>query len=152
MARILIIDDEESILESLQILLQQAGHTVETATNGKVINRHMNGTSPDLILLDYYLPDRNGDSIACELKSREDTKLSQGNEQMFQSMRAQFDQSQRLMSDITSRVSDQLLEVTKGVTETKESTKQVFTIAEQLSSLKTFVGNRFSYDGLWITG
>lgn len=74
MARILIIDDEESILESLQILLQQAGHTVETATNGEVINRHMNGTSPDLILLDYYLPDRNGDSIACELKTREDTK------------------------------------------------------------------------------
>jgi DNA recombination protein RmuC len=71
-----------------------------------------------------------------------DTKLSQGNEQMFQSMRAQFDQSQRLMSDITSRVSDQLLEVTKGVTETKESTKQVFTIAEQLSSLEKVLKNQ----------
>ncbi len=71
-----------------------------------------------------------------------DTKLSQGNEQMFQSMRAQFDQSQRLMSDITSRVSDQLLEVTKGVTETKESTKQVFTIAEQLSSLERVLKNQ----------
>ncbi len=71
-----------------------------------------------------------------------DTKLSQGNEQMFQSMRAQFDQSQRLMSDITSRVSDQLLEVTKGVTETKESTKQVFTIAEQLSNLEKVLKNQ----------
>lgn len=74
MARILIIDDEESILESLQILLQHAGHTVETATNGKVIKRHMNSSSPDLILLDYYLPERNGDAIARELRSREDTR------------------------------------------------------------------------------
>jgi len=65
-----------------------------------------------------------------------DSKLSEGTERMFNSMRSQFDQSQRLMSDITSRVSDQLLEVTKGVTETKESTKQVFTIAEQLQNLE----------------
>lgn len=65
-----------------------------------------------------------------------DSKLSEGSARMFESMKTQFDQSQRLMSDITSRVSDQLLEVTRGVTETKESTKQVFTIAEQLQNLE----------------
>ena len=71
-----------------------------------------------------------------------DSKLSQGSDRMFESMKTQFDQSQRLMSDITNRVSDQLLEVTKGVTETKESTKQVFTIAEQLSSLERVLKNQ----------
>ncbi len=65
-----------------------------------------------------------------------DSKLSEGNTRMFDSMKTQFDQSQRLMSDITARVSDQLLEVTKGVAETKESTKQVFTLAEQLQNLE----------------
>lgn len=63
-------------------------------------------------------------------------KLGEGTSRMFDSMSRQFDQSQRLMTDITRQVSDQLIEVTKGVTETKESTKQVFTIAEQLNNLE----------------
>jgi DNA recombination protein RmuC len=57
-------------------------------------------------------------------------------------MRTQFDQSQRLMNTITDRVSSQLLEVTKGVTETKESTRQVFTIAEQLHNLEKVLKNQ----------
>lgn len=65
-----------------------------------------------------------------------ESKLGEGTNRMFDSMRTQFDQSQRLMSDITKQVSEQLLEVTRGVTETKESTKQVFTIAEQLQNLE----------------
>ncbi len=71
-----------------------------------------------------------------------DTKLSEGSDRMFESMRTQFDQSQNLMSTITSQVSQQLLEVTKGVTETKESTKQVFVIAEQLSNLEKVLKNQ----------
>ncbi len=65
-----------------------------------------------------------------------DTKLGEG-------MRMQFDQSQKTigniqqqMDAITNRVSQQLMEVVRGVTETKESTKQVFTIAEQLQNLE----------------
>src|SRR3989338_7260928 len=61
---------------------------------------------------------------------------------MFESMKTQFDQSQRLMSTITDRVSSQLIEVAKGVTETKESTKQVFTIAEQLHNLEKVLKNQ----------
>jgi DNA recombination protein RmuC len=71
-----------------------------------------------------------------------ETKLGEGTRTMFDSMSRQFDQSQRLMSDITKQVSDQLIEVTKGVTETKESTKQVFTIAEQLNNLEKVLKNQ----------
>jgi DNA recombination protein RmuC len=71
-----------------------------------------------------------------------DSKLGEGTDRMFSSMKTQFDQSQRLMSDITKQVSDQLVEVTKGVTETKESTKQVFTIAEQLNNLEKVLKNQ----------
>ena len=63
-------------------------------------------------------------------------KLGEGTSRMFEGMRAQSDQSQRLMSSITEQVSKQLMEVVKGVSETKESTKQVFTIAEQLQNLE----------------
>jgi len=65
-----------------------------------------------------------------------DVKLGEGTKTMFEGMRAQSDQSQQLMSTITKQVSEQLLEVVKGVSETRESTKQVFTIAEQLNNLE----------------
>lgn len=65
-----------------------------------------------------------------------DQKLGEGTERMFESMRAQFDQSQRLVKNIEERVSSQLIEVVKGVSATQESTKQVFTIAEQLQNLE----------------
>lgn len=65
-----------------------------------------------------------------------DAKLGEGTNRMFEGMRAQSDQSQQLMSTITKQVSEQLMEVVKGVSETRESTKQVFTIAEQLNNLE----------------
>lgn len=65
-----------------------------------------------------------------------DDKLDRGQDRMNVAVRDQFDRSQRLMSDITKQVSEQLLEVVKGVSATQESTKQVFTIAEQLADLE----------------
>ncbi len=65
-----------------------------------------------------------------------DDKLDKGADKLNATARDQFDRSQRLMSDITKQVSDQLLEVVKGVSATQESTKQVFTIAEQLQNLE----------------
>jgi DNA recombination protein RmuC len=71
-----------------------------------------------------------------------DQRLGEGTDRMFESMRTQSDQARALMSTISKQVSDQLLEVTKGVTETKESTKQVFTIAEQLNNLEKVLKNQ----------
>ncbi len=48
----------------------------------------------------------------------------------------QFAKSQRLIQDINKQMNEQLLNVTRGVTEVSESTKQVFTIAEQLKDLE----------------
>lgn len=62
--------------------------------------------------------------------------MGEGSNRMSENMRTQTSETQRLMSDITEKVSRQLIEVVKGVTETKESTKQVFTIAEQLQNLE----------------
>lgn len=77
-----------------------------------------------------------------ELSHTMDRKLGEGNKTMHQFMDSQSSQTQRLMSSITKQVSDQLLEVVKGVTETKESTKQVFTIAEQLRNLEKVLKNQ----------
>lgn len=67
-----------------------------------------------------------------------DAKLGEGNRQTV----AQFDRSLQLVKNIEERVSSQLLEVAKGMAENKESTKQVFTIAEQLHNLESILKNQ----------
>ncbi|MEK7558547.1 MAG: DNA recombination protein RmuC [Patescibacteria group bacterium] len=71
-----------------------------------------------------------------------DDKLSDSNREMQSNVHRQFTESQNLMNTITSKVHDQLLEVVKGVSATQESTKQVFTIAEQLSNLEKVLKNQ----------
>ena len=76
------------------------------------------------------------------LSSTMDKKLGEGNKTMHEFMNSQSSQAQKLMSAITKQVGDQLLEVVKGVSETRESTKQVFTIAEQLRNLEKVLKNQ----------
>lgn len=77
-----------------------------------------------------------------ELTRAMDAKLGEGARNMTEFASTQTDQAQRLMSTITKQVQDQLLEVVKGVTQTQESTKQVFVIAEQLSNLEKVLKNQ----------
>jgi len=77
-----------------------------------------------------------------ELTRAMDQKLGEGTRSMSEFMVSQSDQGQRLMSTISKQVSDQLVEVVRGVTETKESTKQMLTIAEQLNNLEKVLKNQ----------
>ena len=84
-----------------------------------------------------------------ELSRALDSKLGEGTSRLFEGMRLHTDQSQKTIASIqqqldaiTNRVSSQLMEVVRGVTETKESTKQVFTIAEQLQNLEKVLKNQ----------
>lgn len=71
-----------------------------------------------------------------DLSRSMESKLGEGTTRMFEGMRSQADQSQKLIHGITEQVSKQLMEVIRGVSETRESTKQVFTIAESLQNLE----------------
>lgn len=71
---ILLIDDEPAIVESTKMLLEFAGYSVKTAQDGFGIQEHMHCTIPDLILLDYWLPRKNGGEITRELKENSRTK------------------------------------------------------------------------------
>ncbi len=65
-----------------------------------------------------------------------DQKMGETTRTMHEAVTTQFSESQRLIRDVNKEVSAQLLHVVKGVTEVSESSKQVFTVAEQLQNLE----------------
>lgn len=55
-AKVLIVEDEESILLSLEFLLGKEGYAVDTARDGAAALRALQAQPPDLVLLDVMLP------------------------------------------------------------------------------------------------
>lgn len=71
--RIVIADDDETILESLKIVLDKAGYRTETMLNGKVLLNHIPGGS-NLFLLNIRRSTSDGLTICRHLKSLESTR------------------------------------------------------------------------------
>ena len=60
MPKILVVDDELSILETLQMFLDEKGFSVFTADTGKKGLHLFNKEQPQVVILDIRLPDSNG--------------------------------------------------------------------------------------------
>ena len=71
--RILIIDDEEDIRESLETLLTLEGYTVELAPLANAGLRRMEQSTYDLVLLDLMMPDKSGMEVLAEVRQRDRT-------------------------------------------------------------------------------
>jgi two-component system alkaline phosphatase synthesis response regulator PhoP len=67
-SRILVVDDEPSIVTLLKFNLEQAGFTVETALNGTEGYKLASGETHDLIVLDLMLPGMDGMEICKRLR------------------------------------------------------------------------------------
>jgi two-component system response regulator VicR len=72
--RILVVDDEADIRESLQDLLLIEGYQVETASNAAEGLRKMERRGYDLVLLDLMMPDMDGWEVYQQMKADEKTK------------------------------------------------------------------------------
>ncbi len=66
--RILVVDDEESILTLIEFNLQQAGFEVVTAMDGEAALKVALAERPDLIILDLMLPKMDGMEVCKELR------------------------------------------------------------------------------------
>lgn len=65
-----------------------------------------------------------------------DERLGESNKAMQEGTRMQFRESRELIQEINREVNEQLRNVVRGVTEVSESSKQVFSVAEQLQNLE----------------
>ncbi len=68
MARILIVDDEENIINSMTPILQDEGHVVFSGKNGEEALSFLKKSEVDLIILDVWLPDADGIELLERIK------------------------------------------------------------------------------------
>jgi len=68
MAKILVLDDEPSILLMIKKMLEKAGHEVDTAINGKEGMLLFDKNKPDLVISDIIMPEKEGLETIFELR------------------------------------------------------------------------------------
>jgi DNA recombination protein RmuC len=76
-----------------------------------------------------------------EMSRTMDNRLSQTADKMYDSLKDQSSQSQRLIQDINRQVNEQLRDVVEKTTAVGESSKQVFQVADQLKELQNILKN-----------
>lgn len=72
--RILIVEDEESLLKLESILLTSRGYDVKGVTDGQAALDAVVNLKPDLVLLDIMLPVIDGFEVCRRIKSSESTR------------------------------------------------------------------------------
>jgi two-component system chemotaxis response regulator CheY len=68
MARILVIDDDSLIRETLRRMLEGAGHEVTEAEDGAAGLKAVKAQRPDLVVTDIYMPGKEGIETIRELR------------------------------------------------------------------------------------
>ena len=69
-ARILVVDDEPGVRESLGMLLVSAGYDVAVADDGVSAVSHLNTTVTDLIITDLNMPHMSGMELISHVRTR----------------------------------------------------------------------------------
>ncbi len=74
-ARLLVVDDEPRMAEVTAELLRRAGYSVDVALSGNDAIAHVRAATPDLMLLDYEMPDMEAPEVLDMLRG-ESARLS----------------------------------------------------------------------------
>ena len=70
--KILLVDDDENLVNTLQSILQREGFTVDTAKSGREAIEKAERTRFHLIILEIILPDISGDEVTRILRNSYD--------------------------------------------------------------------------------
>lgn len=69
MARIFILDDEETIIDSLKEFLEESEHLVEWSINAKSALTDLKDFNPDIVFVDIFMPFTSGFEFIKKLRS-----------------------------------------------------------------------------------
>jgi len=68
--RVLIIDDNDDLRNSLKLCLEDEGFDVSTAANGMVAMQSLQQNPVDVVVTDLFMPDKDGIETIAELRKR----------------------------------------------------------------------------------
>lgn len=68
--RVLVVDDERCITDTLVVILRMAGYEVEGCYNAECALRSCEVFKPELVITDVSMPGMNGIDMAIELKQK----------------------------------------------------------------------------------
>ncbi|MEZ4495680.1 MAG: response regulator transcription factor [Thermomicrobiales bacterium] len=68
MARILVVEDEQSLNDLIARLLRHEGHSIRQAFDGEAALLEVRSFAPELIVLDWMLPKLDGPSVASRIR------------------------------------------------------------------------------------
>lgn len=71
---VMVVDDDESIREALEVVLSDEGYAVQLARDGAEALRLLKGSLPDVILLDMKMPGVDGWAFADAYRSLPDPR------------------------------------------------------------------------------
>lgn len=69
-ARILIVDDEPMVRQSIKMMLKFVGYEAEAAENGQTALAMLSEKPFDLVITDYSMPDMRGDQLVAQIRER----------------------------------------------------------------------------------
>ncbi|MDN8782706.1 response regulator, partial [Staphylococcus aureus] len=67
--KVLVVDDEQSIVTLLKYNIEQAGYQVIVAYDGVQALEKVNEEKPDLVVLDVMLPEKDGIEVCKTIRS-----------------------------------------------------------------------------------
>ena len=70
----LIVEDEEALLELLKFNFTKEGYKIDTATDGETALEKILYRSPDIIILDWMLPELSGIELCRRIRKHKEHK------------------------------------------------------------------------------
>lgn len=73
MSRILVVDDDDDILDTIQLILEIGGHDIKPLNNAETVFETIRNFRPELIVLDVVLGKFDGRTICEQLRTHTET-------------------------------------------------------------------------------
>lgn len=67
--KIIICDDDEGIIDVLEMILEEVGHTVISVNDSLKVQSVIDKEQPDLLILDLWMPRLSGQEVLRQLRS-----------------------------------------------------------------------------------
>ncbi len=142
--RILVVDDEESMCNFMEIMLKKEGYSVSTAQSGEEAFERINAQPPDLVITDIMMPEMSGIELLTESK-KQHRDLHFVVMTAFASVDSAVDALKRGADDYITKPFkvDEIKHVIKNILENAEIRRENKILKDKLSgrsSLDNFIG------------